>query len=112
MVGEVFPIIMGMRGTDAGEDWKEVLCLRQSNISIRCVYECERGQDVQRQHLVNVRQVHLETVFVLIYPPAHGLEIPAVLQLLHQRGINGQVAEWSCVGGAGGRRSAGEVVVV
>lgn len=56
--------------------------------------------------------MHLKTMFILIHAPAHGLEIPCLLELLHKRRVDGQVAQRRCVCGAGGRGSAGEVVVV
>lgn len=56
--------------------------------------------------------MHLQTMFVLVYPPAHGLKIPCLLEFLHQRRIDGQVAQRRGVCVAGGRGGAGEVVVV
>jgi len=46
-----------------------------------------------RQHLVDVRQVHLQTVLRLICPSAHVLELARLLQLLDSRLIDNQISQ-------------------
>ena len=56
--------------------------------------------------------MHLKAMFVFIHSLAHGLEVPCLLQLLYECGVDGKIAERSCICVAAGRGGAGEVVVV
>jgi hypothetical protein len=56
--------------------------------------------------------MHFQTVFFFVDALAHGFETPFLLDLLHERGVDGEVAEGGRVLVAAGRCGAGEVVVV
>jgi hypothetical protein len=71
-----------------------------------------KGERVQREHLVDVRQVHLQTMFRLVDFARHDLEIPLRLDGSHERRVDDQVPEGRRVRVAGRGRRTGEVVVV
>jgi hypothetical protein len=56
--------------------------------------------------------MHFQTVLFFVDALAHGFEAPFLLDLLHERGVDGEVAEGRRVLVTAGCCSAGEVVVV
>jgi hypothetical protein len=70
------------------------------------------GVGVQRQHLVDVGQVHFQAMLLLVYAPGHGLETPFLLDLFHERSVYGEVSQRCAVGVAAGGCGACEVVVM
>lgn len=70
------------------------------------------SRNLLRQHLVDVRHVHLEAVLCLIDPGRHPLELPRCVQSGDRLGVDAQVAQRRLERGASAQRAAGEVGVV
>jgi hypothetical protein len=99
---------MGTRGTDLGsamklELWLWVLVLGDS----RCGWV-----DVQREHLVDVGEVHLQAVLVFVGLQRHGLHAPFALYAHYEWHVYREIADWCRVCVAGSCGCAVEVVVV
>ena len=68
--------------------------------------------DVQGKHLVDVGEMHFETVLCFVDVQGHFVEVGFGVQFLDGGGVDLEVPEGGCVGGALGEGTSGKVVVV